>query len=515
MSGQPSSEEDYHDKKAGTNTLRRRLESRQMSMIALGGTIGTGLIMGSGTALVRGGPLGLCLGYAFVGLICYLVMVALGEMSTYLPHKKGFAGYATRFVDPALGFALGWNYLMKYLVAPASNINAACIAMQYWTLLVPLEAWTVFLLNLLGVRVFGELEFWTSTLKVLSLLGFILLGIVVDLGGNPLHDRIGFRYWRHPNGPMGSYLLSHVHSEPAAIFLGFWSTLATALFSYIGTELVGVTVGEAKHPRRNIPRAIKRTFLRIVVFYIGTVFAISLIVPSTSRELFVANSSPPGAAASPIVVGVTLVNIRTLNHVVNAIILIFTLSAANADLYIATRTLHGLALEGQAPRMFRKVNWAGVPWTSSFTFFAYFVNLLSAFGALTWMAISYTHIRFMGALTAQGISRDTLPYKAPLQPYGSWFALVSTGIITVFKGFDTFIPFNPKLFATAYLPVPVFFFLWLGYKVYFGTCLIPPEKVDLVSGKREIDEEEERLVEKDVERFAGKWGSWKKLLDSL
>lgn len=98
--------------------------------------------MGSGTALVRGGPLGLCLGYAFVGLICYLVMIALGEMSAYLPHKKGFAGYATRFVDPALGFALGWNYLMKYLIAPSSNLNAACIAMQYWTLSVPLEAWT-------------------------------------------------------------------------------------------------------------------------------------------------------------------------------------------------------------------------------------------------------------------------------------------------------------------------------------------------------------------------------------
>ncbi|KIJ69454.1 hypothetical protein HYDPIDRAFT_179263 [Hydnomerulius pinastri MD-312] len=538
-SSEPSSEKGYHDKDARANTLRRGLQSRQISMIALGGTIGTGLIIGSGTALVRGGPLGLCLGYAFVGLICYLVMIALGEMSAYLPHKKGFAGYATRFVDPALGFALGWNYLMKYLIGPSSNLNAACIAMQYWTLSVPLEAWTVVyitficLVNLLGVRVFGELEFWMSSLKVLSLIGFILLGIIVDLGGNPEHDRIGFRYWQHPNGPMGSYLLSHVHNEHTAIFLGFWSTLTTALFSYIGTELVGVTVGEAQNPRRNIPRAIKRTFLRILVFYVGGVFAISLIVPSTSKELFVANSSPPGAAASPFVVGITLVKIRTLNHVVNAIILIFTLSAANADLYIGTRTLHGLALEGKAPRVFTKVNWMGVPWTcvipvticccmtflnissSSSAVFAYFVNLLSAFGALTWMAISYTHIRFMGALKAQGISRDTLPYKAPLQPYGSWFALVSTAVITLFKGFDTFMPFTPKLFVTAYLPIPVFFLLWLGYKLYFGTRLIPLEKVDLVSGKREIDEEEERFLEKEAERFAGKWGTWKKVLDAL
>ncbi|KAH7889741.1 dicarbixylic amino acid permease [Phlebopus sp. FC_14] len=502
------SDKAYDDKKIATNlnTLHRGLQSRQMSMIALGGTIGTGLIMGSGTALVRGGPLGLCLGYAFVGFICFLIMIALGEMSAYLPHKKVFAGYATRFVDPALGFALGWNYLMKLQVC---------------------------LINLLGVGVFGELEFWMSSLKVLSLVGFILLGIIVDLGGNPLHDRIGFRYWRHPNGPMGSYLSAHVHNEHTAIFLGFWSTLTTALFSYIGSELVGVTVGEAQNPRRNIPRAIKRTFFRILVFYVGCVFVISLIVPSTSKALFVANSSPPGAAASPFVVGISLVNIKALNHVVNAIILVFTLSAANADLYIGTRTLHGLALEGKAPRIFTKVNWMGVPWTcvipvtscccltflnvssSSAAVFAYFVNLLSAFGALTWMTIAYTHICFMNALKAQGISRDTLPYKAPFQPFGSWFALVSTAIIMVFKGFDTFIPFNSKLFVTAYLPIAVFFLLWVGYKLYFGARVISPEKVDLVSGKREVDEEEERFPEQTSARHAGKWGTWKKLLDGL
>ncbi|KAF8448005.1 dicarboxylic amino acid permease [Boletus edulis BED1] len=494
------------------NTLRRELESRHISMIALGGTIGTGLIISSGTALVRGGPLGLCLGYAFVGLLCYLVMVALGEMSAYLPHKRGFAGYATRFVDPAFGFAVGWNYLMKYLIAPASNINAACIVMQYWTRSVPLETWTaiyitcILLINLLGVRTFGELEFWMSGLKILSLAGFILLGIVIDLGGNPLHDRIGFRYWRPPNGPMGDYLLQYVHDGHLATFLGFWSTLTTALFAYIGTELVGVTVGEAKNPKKNVPRAIKRTFVRIFVFYIGTVFVMGLIVPSTSKALFVANSSQTGAAASPIVVGITLVDIRSLNDVVNVIILIFTLSAANSDLYIASRTLHGLALEGKAHRVFAKTNWIGVPWTcllsvtvfcslaflniktSSAVVFGYFVNLLSAYGALTWMAITYTHIRFMNALKAQGISRDTLPYKAPMQPFGSWFALVCIGIITIFKGFDAFIPFDARLFVTAYIPIPVFLLLWVGYKVYFRTSLLPPEKVDLVSGNS--DEEE-------------------------
>lgn len=121
-----------------------------------------------------------------------------------------------------------------------------------------------------------------SGLKVVSLMGLILLGIIVDLGGNPQHDRIGFRYWRQPNGPMGSYLVHQVHNEQFAVFLGFWSTLTTALFAYIGSELVAVTAGEAQNPRKTIPRAIKSTFVRVFVFYIGCVFAISLIVPSTS-----------------------------------------------------------------------------------------------------------------------------------------------------------------------------------------------------------------------------------------
>ncbi|KAG1756833.1 dicarboxylic amino acid permease [Suillus paluster] len=523
--------EDLQDPHEGT--LHRGLKARQMSMIALGGTIGTGLIMSSGTALVRGGPLGLCLGFLFVGLICFLTLSALGEMTAYLPHKKGFAGYATRFVDPALGFALGWIYLLKYLIAPASQINAAGIVMQYWTLSVPIEVWTVVVMNLLGIEFFGELEFWMSGFKILSLLGLIFLGIVIDLGGNPEHDRIGFRYWRHPNGPMGSYLVKEVHNERLAIFLGFWSTLTTALFAYIGSELVAVTAGEAQNPRKSIPRAIKSTFFRIFVFYIGSVFAISLIVPSTSTELFVANSSHASAAASPFVVGITLVGIKGLNHVVNAMILLFTISAANSDLYIASRTLYGLAVERKAPLIFTKVNKRGLPWvsllfvslftsltflnvsSSSSTVFAYTVNLLSAFGAITWMTIAYSHICFMQALKAQGISRDSLPYKGSCQPLGSWFVLVSTGIILLFKGrFDTFFPFTSALFITSYLPIPLFFVLWLGYKLRYRTRVIPASKVDLITGKREIDEEEERFVLREKAR-EGKMSRWQRLVDAL
>ncbi|KAK7467124.1 amino acid transporter [Stygiomarasmius scandens] len=511
-------------------SLHRGLKARQISMIALGGAVGTGLVVGSGTALQRGGPLGLFLGYGFVGGVCYLVMVALGEMSAYLPHKKGFAGYATRFVDPALGFALGWNYLMKYLIVTPNNINAALFNTAR-TRSVHIAVWMVifiafiFIVNLLGVRVFGELEFWFSSIKVLALIGLLLMGIIIDLGGNPQHDRIGFRYWQPPNGPMGHYLLNQVHDEHLSIFLGFWATLVNALFAYMGTELIGVTVGEAENPRRNIPIAIKQTFYRILVFYVGGVFVISLIVPSTDDSLFVATKAKTGAAASPFVVATTLVGIKVLNHIINAAILLFVMSAANSDLYIGSRTLYGLAIEGKAPRIFRRVNRMGVPYpalilctlfcglvflnvsSSSSKVFTWFVNLVSTFGALTWMCIAYSHLCFMRALKAQGISRDSLPFKAPLQPFGSWFALIATAIITFFKGFDTFIPFTTDTFITSYIAIPTFIILYTGYKLYYRTTKIAPENVDLVTGLQAIEEDEAKYkLEQEAMGPQTRWG---------
>ncbi|KAF8452725.1 dicarboxylic amino acid permease [Boletus edulis BED1] len=541
-------------------SLHRGLKARQVSMITLGGSLGTGLIIGSGTALVRGGPLGLWFGYSFMGFICYLVMISLGEMGAYLPHKKGFAGYATRYVDPAFGFALGYNYLFKYFVQTTNNVNAAGAVVQYWTLSVPIEVWMVvyitliFSINMMGIRVFGEFEFWFSSIKVIALVGLIVMGLIIDLGGNPQHDRIGFRYWNPPNGPLGYYLISQVHNKQLSQFLGFWSTLTTALFSYIGTELIGVTVGETQNPRKNVPKAIRRVFFRILVFYIGGTFVISLTVPSTNNTLFVANASKAGVAASPFVVATTLAGIRVINHIINAIVLIFVLSASNSDLYIGSRTLYGLAVERKAPRIFAKVNRWGVPWpalllntfvcfltflnvsSSSSIAFGWFSNLIASFGAITWMCISYTHIAFMRALKAQGIDRNTLPYKAPLQPFGSWFALFFTGLVLTFNGFSTFLPFASSSFITkkeqekvsmvisafimltdgpgrSYIAIPIFMLLWMGYKVYFRTTTIPAAEVDLITGKQEIDDEEERFLAN--EKLSGPRSRWQRFWDAL
>ncbi|KIK96076.1 hypothetical protein PAXRUDRAFT_32614 [Paxillus rubicundulus Ve08.2h10] len=416
-------------------SLHRGFKVRQISMITLGGFLGTSLIIGSGTAPVRG-SLGLWFGYSFMGFTCYLVMVALGEMGAYLPHKKGFAGYATRC-----------NYLSKYFVQTTNNANAAGAVLQYWTLTV-----MVFSINLSGIPIFGEFEFWFCSIKVIALAGLILMGLIIDLGGNP-HDRIGFRYWNPPNGPLSYYLVNQVHNKQLSQLLGFWSTLTTALFSYIATELIGITVGEIQNPRKAVSKVIKRMFFPMVVFYIGGTFVIGSTVPSTNKTLFVVKTSTAGATSSPFLVGH---NDRVINHVINAVVLIFVPSAANSDLYIGLGTLYGLAVERKAPRIFAKVSRMGVPWPAlipdnlvcfltflnaspqvflfplerhslpvSYQAFGWFSNLIASFGGITWICIAYTHM--------------------------------------------------------SYIAIPIFIvpLVWAGYKIFFQTSTIRAAEVDL------------------------------------
>nr|CRX79058.1 hypothetical protein ls5930a1_00104 [Leucosporidium scottii] len=509
---------------AANEDLHRGLKARQITMIALG------LVIGSGSGLARGGPVGMLIGYAVMGAVCFGVMTSLGEMATYLPHKKGFSGYASRFVDPAMGFAVGYNYLFKYWIVTPNNLVAGSLIVQYWTDAVPVGAWiAIFIaiivaINLLGIKFFGEVEFWMSLFKIVVLTGLIILGLVIDLGGAPGHDRIGFRYWKE--SPFSHYLVS----GNTGVFLGVWAVMVNALFAYMGSELVGVTFGEAENPRKTVPATIKRTFWRLLVFYVGSIFVIGLIVKSNDPDLLAANKATTSAAASPFVVAIRRANIRILPDIINASLLVFVMSAANSDLYIGSRTLYALAAEGKAPRIFMRTNGMGVPYVSlalcsafcclafltvssgSKQVFTYFVALVTIFGALTWMSILVSHIRFMKALKAQGIARSSLPYIAPMQPYFAWFALITTAIVTFFKGFDAFVPtFNHKTFITSYFGLPVYFIMLFGYKLYYKTELIPLTEVDLVSGRREFDEDEAAEDEK-MAHDARPW--WKKAWES-
>ncbi|KAF8540138.1 amino acid permease/ SLC12A domain-containing protein [Trichophaea hybrida] len=524
--------------------LTRGLKARHITMIAIGGAIGTGLIIGTGAALAQAGPAPVLISYSIVGFLVYLVMCALGEMAAWLPLGSGFTGYATRFCDPSLGFALGWTYWFKYIIVTPNQLTAASLVLQYWVsrekvnpgVWITIFLVTILFINYFGIRLFGEIEFWLSSFKVVTIVALILVSLVLALGGGPDHDRKGFRYWSEP-GAFKTYIADGDKGR----FLAVWSVMVTATFAYLGTELVGVTVGEAQNPRRTIPRAIRLTFYRILIFYVLSVFLLGMIVPYNSHDLAFATKASAGASASPFVVAIKLSGIKGLPSVLNACILVFVFSASNSDLYIASRTLYGLALEGKAPKIFAKTDRRGVPIYSlgasalfallaymnvaedSKTVFKYFVNLTTIFGILTWISILVTHISFIRARRAQGVTNDKMPYTSPFGLGGSVGALIGCCLIAIFKNFNVFTPnyatygkWDKKNFVTGYIGIPMYLMLIFGYKFWYRAHGIKPHEADLFYGKDVIDrEEEEFLRQKALEgpgtgatKFYRKYVSW-------
>lgn len=235
-----------------------------------------------------------------------------------------------------------YRYWFKYIIVTPNQLTAGALVISFWIDASRVNAgvWiTVFLvliisINYFGIRFFGEFEFWLSSFKVIVIVGLILLSFILMLGGGPDHDRKGFRYWKEP-GAFNWY----IEDSAAGRFYAFWATMVSATFAYLGTELVGVTVGEAENPRKTIPRAIKLTFYRILFFYVISVLLVGTLVPYDSKSLVFATKKASSAAASPFVVAIELAGIRVLPHILNACILLFVFSAANSDLYIATRTI--------------------------------------------------------------------------------------------------------------------------------------------------------------------------------
>ena len=303
------------------------------------------------------------------------------------------------------------------------------------------------------------------------------------------------------------------------------------------TELVGVTVGEAQNPRKVIPRAIKLTFWRILVFYVLSVFLIGTLVPYNSPGLvFATKNAQTGASASPFVVAIIESKIQHLAGIINACILIFVFSAANSDLYIATRTLYGLAKEGNSHSIFARTDRRGVPIYAlglsaliaciaflnvsddSRKVFSYFVNLVTIFGILTWISILVSHIYFVKARRAQGIDKSQMAYTAPFGLIGTYFALGFCILIAIFKNFDVFVydpnrkgseRFDYTNFITGYLGIPLYLAMIFGYKFVTKTNGHTPMTADLHTGKDVIDREEnEFLARKAANQKKRKRGGW-------
>ncbi|CAF0713089.1 unnamed protein product [Adineta steineri] len=502
--------------------LHRTLKNRHLQMIAIGGAIGTGLFVGSGSALATGGPGALVLDFIIIGFMLFNVCMALGELCVVFPVSGSFVVHGSRFLDPAWGFAMGWNYALHRLVVIPLELTVAGIVICYWTTSINIAVWiTIFLfvlliINLFGVRGFGEIEFYMAIIKVVAVLGFIILGIVLVFGGGPNHQYIGGKYWHNP----GSF---------ANGFKGVCSVFVTAAFAFGGTELVGLVAAETDNPRKTIPRATKQVFWRITLFYIVSLTLIGCLVPYTSSRLL-SGSSSYDASASPFVIAIENAGIKVLPSIFNVVILCAVLSVGNSSVYGASRTLCALAENGQAPKLFTYIDRKGRPLSAvalsiiigllayincakiGTQLFQWLLALSGLSNFFTWGSICACHIMFRLAWKAQGHTLDELVFVAPFGIVGSCFGLLLNILCLIAQFYIAVSPIHgsatAKSFFEAYLAVPVLIISYVVWKVWKKTPFMWPNTIDLETGRRILDAQH-LIDEERAERRT--WSIWKKL----
>ncbi|KAJ5215980.1 uncharacterized protein N7498_002387 [Penicillium cinerascens] len=524
----------YDDSKAtpgevdvpGSET-HRGLSSRHIQFLALGGCIGTGLFVGSGQALSMVGPAPLLMAYIVMSTVVYFVMNMLGEMTTYLPVRGVSVPYLiSRFTEPSLGFAVGYNYWYSFSMLTASEVTAAGLVVQYWLTSVSVGVWiaiillVVLFLNIVAVSWYGEAEFWFASLKIIAIIGLIILGVVLFFGGGPNHDRLGFRYWQTPGAFVEPYLVSNVNTGR---FLAFWTALIKSGFSFIfSPELITTAAGEAVSPRRNIPKATNRFIYRLFAFYVLGSLVIGVTVAYNDKNLLSGVASgASGAGASPFVIGIQNAGIKGLNHVINAAILLSAWSSGNSWVYAGSRTLYSLACAGNAPKVFTRCTKNGVPYpavlvtwsigllaflnlsSSGANVFYWFTNITTVGGFLSWVLVGFAYLRFRKALAFNGLL-ESRPFKTPFQPWGTYYAMVVIALLAITNGYAVFFPgsFTASGFLVSYIVFAIFFALYFGHKIWYRTpWMVPVADVDVISGKEEID----RMSENEVERLPRNW----------
>lgn len=490
-----------------TQGVKRQLKQRHIAMIALGGTIGTGLFIGIAQPLINAGPVGSLLAYIFMGTVIFSVTQSLGEMVTLIPVTSSFTVFSTRFLSPAFGAANGYMYWFSWAVTFAVELSVVGQIIFFWTEKVPLAAWiSIFwviltCVNMFPVRYYGEIEFWIAFTKVISITGFIIFCLCIVCGAGPLGS-FGFRYWKNP-GAWGPGIISSNKNE--ARFLGWISSLINAAFTYQGTELVGVTAGEAANPRKSVPKAIKKVVVRILIFYILSLFLIGLLVPYNDPKLV---STETYVAKSPFIIAIQNAGVSVLPSIFNGVILLTIISAGNSNVYVGSRILYGLARDGSAPKIFKKTTRSGVPYvsvlmTSLFGSLAYLelsigggkafewlLNIVSIAGFFAWLLISFAHVRFMSALKYRGISRNDLPYKAICMPWLAYYAIFFMVIIIITQGFTSFTPtFNKEEFVASYISLFLFIVIWVVFQLWKKCRVVwRVEDIDIDTDRKEIDD---------------------------
>ncbi|EGY21745.1 hypothetical protein VD0002_g7493 [Verticillium dahliae] len=526
----------YYDLRQATlqtvnSNLVRSLKGRHLQMIAIGGSIGTGLFVASGRALANGGPASLLIAFSLVGAMLYCTCQALGELAVTFPVAGSFSAYSTRFIDPSWGFAMGWNYAFQWLIVLPLEIIAASITINYWDESVTRAIFvTIFLIGIIGINMFGvkgygEAEFIFSLIKIIAVIGFILLGIVLNIGGTPGEGYVGGRYWQNPGAFNNG-------------FKGLCSVFVTAAFAFAGTELVGLAAAETANPRKSLPTAIKQVFWRITLFYIVALTLVGLLVPHNDHRLM-AVESPINATASPFVIAIEEAKISVLPDIMNAVILIAVLSVGNSAVFGSSRTLAALADQNQAPRIFSYIDRKGRPLMAIGA--AAIVGLLSYIADMpeqsdildwllatsglssifTWASICYCHIRFRQAWRAAGHHPSELAWRSQVGVTGSWCGLIMNCIVLVAQFWVGAWPIEvdeldskgiAKSFFLRYLAAPVVGVFYIGHKLYYRTTWVRLSDMDVDTGRRDFhlnilisQEEEEKKT----------WPRWKKVYKFL
>ncbi|CBT74305.1 MULTISPECIES: amino acid permease [Glutamicibacter] len=452
--------------------LKRGLKARHMQMIAIGGSIGTGLFVASGGTIAQAGPGGSLVAYALIGMMVLLLMQSLGEMSARLPVAGSFQTYASVFVNRHFGFAIGWNYWFNWAITVAAELVAAGIIMSYWFPDTPGWIWAgLFLilltgLNALSAKAFGEGEYWLAAIKVITVVVFLICGVAMIFG--ILGDSTpGFSNWTDGEAP----------------FVGGWLSIVSVFmiagFSFQGTELIGVAAGEAENPKRDIPRAIKAIFWRIMLFYIGAIFVIGMLIPYLDPSLL--SSEASDITTSPFTLVFERAGVAFAAALMNAVILSAILSAGNSGLYASSRMLYSMALDGKAPKIFARLNKRGVPMpamllTASVGLFGFLtaivgqgsaytwlLNVSGLSGFIAWIGIAVCHYKFRKAYIASGQDLANLPYKAPLFPLGPVLAFVILIVVIIGQNYQAIVDGNLLQMASSYIGLPIFLLLWLGH----------------------------------------------------
>ena len=485
---------------APNTEVKRHLKTRHISMIAIGGCIGTGLFMASGSAIHDAGPGGALLAYAAIGLMVYFLMTSLGEMATWLPTSGSFATYASRFVDPSLGFALGWNYWFNWVITVAVDIAIAAIVITYWEPLRFLPPWgwslvffaLITALNLFSVKAYGESEYWFALIKVITVIVFLAIGTLTIFG------ILGGAYVGFSNFTIGD--APFLGDGASGKFLAILGVFLIAGFSFQGTELIGITAGESENPEKSIPRAVKQIFWRILIFYILAILVIGLLIPYTSPQLLGADVDD--IAKSPFTLVFERAGLAFAAALMNAVILSSILSAGNSGMYASTRMLYAMGKDGLAwPLFARTGRKSGVPHNAVFAtalvilaifllqlddrvgkhMYEYILAASGLTGFIAWLGIAISHYRFRRAYIAQGKPLDALAYRAKWFPFGPLLAL---GLcILVIIGQDTELVLNARLdwqrLLITYMGLPVFLTFYLYHKLRYKTRKIPLTEVDL------------------------------------